>query len=409
MGRIKEKPIMGGCLDLGLAKPAEYGAAVYKLVKEIKNLRFVVMMEDRQPDFFLKYCKYAPETFVRLNRHGPANYYPTQSNLKSFVREFHENGIDVFYGFWIHENRWVFKRHPEILLTENTGKVWHADDYSADFNPLLKLEEDLDYQIKKGQKFAEYICSQYNHLSKDFGFNGLFLGDGGMGFRRFGDDSIGVKNFDYSLNSVKQFVDSYHYKFHDNCILYSSQIINKISQDICLNHWEAWVEWNCSQWTLFYNELSDYLHANDDQFAAYSCMNYGPKQAKLHGIDYQSIGEAGLDYLVFQTYDYAWSKHFGLKNKDMFNNLKGLLYTKADISHSKTKVLFTSETADSIEKWDCPLSHTLKEAFLYSAGRIPEEDSRSAIIDGAFIVWINDTPYQEFRQIEKVLESAILE
>ena len=116
---MEDKTILGGCLDLGIAKPADYALIAKKIIEENgNNLKFVVLMEGREPEFFLEYNKYNPEAFVKLNRQGPINYYPNQSDLKSFVKAFREIGIKVFYSFWIHDSKWVFERHPELLLFE---------------------------------------------------------------------------------------------------------------------------------------------------------------------------------------------------------------------------------------------------------------------------------------------------
>ena len=413
-------PIVSGCLDLGIAKPDQYSTMVCKLVKEIeKNLNFVVLMEDRQPDFFLTYDKYDPDAFVMLNKHGPFQYYPNQSDLKSFVRAFNEKGVNVFYGFWIHENRWVYERHPELLLIDETGKRSHNNDFNSDFNPLSQLEKDSDYSINNGQQFVNYICRQYSKLSADFGFNGLFIGDGGMGFRRFGEEddddddnnnySKAVRYYDYSSSTIGQFVNSHYYRHHNSCMIFNNQSFatDVLLNDIQSNHLEQWVEWNCFRWTQFYKILAEYLHANKHQFAAYNCMNYGPERALIHGVDYRSIAHAGLDYLIFQTYDYAWSQYFRLHNKDILTNLRELLCTKAYIHDSNTKLLFTEETADSVEKWDCPLSHTLGEVFAYSSTRIFNHGDWDPAVDGAFIVWINDTPFDELGYLGSVLKSSM--
>jgi hypothetical protein len=136
-------------------------------------------------------------------------------------------------------------------------------------------------------------------------------------------------------------------------------------------------------------------------------MNYGPERALIHGVDYRSIAHAGLDYLIFQTYDYAWSQYFRLHNKDILTNLRELLCTKAYIHDSNTKLLFTEETADSVEKWDCPLSHTLGEVYAYSSTRIFRHGDWDPAVDGAFIVWINDTPFDELGYLGSVLKSSM--
>ena len=421
---MEDKTILGGCLDLGIAKPADYTLIAKKIIEENgNNLKFVVLMEGREPEFFLEYNKYNPEGFVKLNRQGPINYYPNQSDLKSFVKAFREIGIKVFYSFWIHDSRWVFERHPELLLTDCNGKQWHMNNFEFDFNPLLELKEDSVYGIKKGQKFVEYVISQYSKLHSDFGFDGLFIGDGGMGFRVFGDDSKDLRYFDYSKRNIEQFLtwssnnnssnnNINHY--HKDCQLLNNietQSTVVLSKDIHFNHFYDWIRWNCFQWAEFYKTLANYLHGIKNELAAFNCMNYGPKEAIFHGVDYKSISQAGLDYLVFQTYDYAGAKYFKIENKDIFTNLINLVNTKLLISKScsNTKVLFTIETIDNVEKWDCPLRITLREAYTYYSEKIFDGKIWMSSADGAFIVWINNTPYEEFGKIKSILEFALFE
>ena len=64
----------------------------------------------------------------------------------------------------------------------------------------------------------------------------------------------------------------------------------------------------------------------------------------------------------------AWGKHLDLKNKDTFNNLTELLYTRAIFLAQKPKFFLHQKIADSIKKWDCPSSHTLNEVFFIHLG-----------------------------------------
>lgn len=437
---------MGGCLDLGIAKPNQY-TDISKMLADEK-IQFVVLMEDRQPDFFIKYEEYNPESFVRLNRHGPNSntyYYPTQEDMRSFVKAFHDARIEILYGFWIHENRWIDERHPELLLTDSNGKSLRSESFLYDFNPLLKMKLDAEHGIRNDERFAEYICKQYSKLADDFEFDGLFLGDGGMGLRIFGDDSIGVNRYDYSRYSMMRFVTSRYYQnYHDHdCLLVkekkdkdsltkaatsSTMASNQngltttdLSNDIWSYHQKQWIDWSCVEWSNFYKRLADYLHTSrSEKLGAYSCMNYGPEQALMHGIDYRGIAASGLDYLVFQTYDYAWGTYFKLKKKDMNTNFQELVslnkYLLESSLRSKLKILFTAETNDDIENWHCPPAKTLEEARTYSQditkrnamsnnnfkanknrSSIEDDGNNSSmpstpITDGFFVVWINTTP-----------------
>jgi hypothetical protein len=417
-GRGNSSPILGGCLDLGISTPDGYVLVAEQMSEQ--QVDFVVLMEDRQPDFFLTFNRFNPESFVRLNRHGPSAYYPTQNDLRSFVKAFHEKGIRIMYGFWVHENRWITMRHPELLLTDCTGAKWHTDDFAADFNPLLDMNQDDDYGVKSGEKFSDHVCRQYSKISDAFGFDGLFLGDGGMGFRRFGDDTAGVNHYDYSHQAARKFLKSSYYKGHSNCAVQQagkSDILNYIdtAADIWSAHWQDWIKWNCSEWAEFYRRIAGYVHSSGGKLAAYSCMNYGPTQAIMHGVDYDLIAQAGLDFLVFQTYDYAWRQHFGLANKDVMTNVRELASLCAYLSGSKTEVLFTAETADEVEKWKCPLEHTLNQTMRYSAAGLSlqhlessgrQENYKAASLSGAFIVWLNHTPFEDIAQIRRAAGCA---
>jgi hypothetical protein len=150
-------------------------------------------------------------------------------------------------------------------------------------------------------------------------------------------------------------------------------------------------------------------------------MNYDAATARLHGVDYRGIAAAGLDYLVFQAYDYAWRQHFGLTNKDTLTNLSNLDSVQTEIcsvTEASTKVLVTAETADSIEGWVCPLQCTLEQLRAYSCGK---QDSNREIAegevhhvkaagkpipDGIFLVWINETPRGNIGSVRTEFEDA---
>ena len=436
-----------GCLDLGIARPEKFNETAKMLANA--GLDFVVLMEDRQPDFFLTYDGYNPEAFVGLNRHGPhsyrsGSYYPTQKDLKQFVKVMLDEGIGVMFGFWMHENRWILRRHPELLLTDINGYQWHTSDYSADFNPLLDFQQEDNYHgIKKGDSFADYVCMQYGRLSGDFGFRGLFVGDGGMGFRVFGDDSLGTNHYDYSDASLDRFARSTFCNASSHlgkCLLDQAsaesgptgQGFAKFSptekaRHIRIFHFDEFAQWACSEWSCFYKRLANFVHSANGLLGAYSCMNYGPAKARMHGVDYVEIARSGLDYLVFQTYGYAWGKHFGLPDKDIVANLDQLLSLRESMCLNSpalsTKILFTAETSDSVESWQCPLQETLDQVWTYTSGRLRGPDNYNKAMEqnpqngtasqacnlhrtGAFIVWLNDVMPQEIYKIRETVELA---
>jgi hypothetical protein len=417
-----------------------------------EQFNFVVLMEDRQPDFFLTYDGYDSESYTRLNRHGPydfSSYHATHADTRLLVNTLHDAGIKIMFGFWIHENRWVARRHPELLLTDAEGNQQTTTDFSSDFNPLLEFQRDDEYYgIKRGDRFVEFVCRQYDRISSDFGFDGLFLGDGGLGFRSFGNDNIGVNFYDYSKVSLRRFLksglcDDKAHQGSIECLLSEETIssiidqdrkvregygldsvtTSKISADIRTFHFDQFINFSCAEWAGFYNRLATHLHKERaDLFGAYSCMNYDASTARLHGVDYSAIAAAGLDYLVFQTYDHAWRQHFGLANKDILSNLTNLVSVQDEIrsvTEAHTKVLFTAETADSIEGWQCPIDETLEQTRLYSCGgqidfntiegrtkASPSRINTSRSADGFFLVWINETPRENIGRIRREFDAA---
>ncbi|MEO9320163.1 MAG: hypothetical protein ABI361_05775 [Nitrososphaera sp.] len=417
--------LLGGCLDLGISKPESYRETAEMLSG--CGMDFVVMMEDRQPDFFLSYDGYRSDAYVRLNRHGPhdsSSYHPTQSDLRRFVRLLNDSGIEVMYGFWVHENRWVATRHPELLLTDTGGHKWHSSNFSYDFNPLLEFGQDDEYYgVKRGDPFDHYVCRQYRRLSDDFGFTGLFVGDGGMGFRVFANETAGVNTFDYSSASISKFIGSRFcqtgtHRKGDVCLLeegrrepmtdWTESLGQKLAMEIANSHIDEFAEWNCSEWARFYRTLSVEVRREESKgrLGAYTCMNYGPAMARLHGVDYKAIAAAGLDYLVFQSYSYAWGKHFGLAGKDTRTNLEQLRLLRADLDGetraSATSLLVTAETGDSVENWSCPAEHTLSELRTY----VGSGHGHRRRADGAFIVWLNETPAGLIRDIGNTMKSG---
>ena len=149
--------------------------------------------------------------------------------------------------------------------------------------------------------------------------------------------------------------------------------------------------------------MADAVHATGGMLAAYNVMNYDPALARLHGVDYRAIAEAGLDVLVFQAYDYAWGPlgPFGflhIAKKDLATNLAALLRTRAHVGYdTRMQIVVTVETEDEVETWNAPVAHTLGEA--YALGNAAAFDGKAwrRAADGAFIVWGNSVSPQEWR------------
>src|SRR5690606_2982498 len=132
---------------------------------------------------------------------------------------------------------------------------------SDDLNPL-SFVTDAD---GKRMPFVDYVVKQYQQLDKDFGFDGLFLGDGLMGFRSF-LDPYGPYDF-----SDKQYV-----------------------------------------WTDFYRRMYEGLKKidEDDTLWAYDCMANGPAAARKNGVALSVLSKY-IDNYIFQSYgNDAWGRDY---------------------------------------------------------------------------------------------------
>ncbi len=398
---------VSACVDLGAFDPTLPDCGVKAFVQRSKRLLdWVCIMEDRRPDFYLTYR--GTEDSVPLNRHGPNMQAWRPLDMKRLIKFLHLYGLTVQLGFWVHESQWVDERHPELLMMRSTGSWWRDNiARSADINPLKRMRGDKEYGIEEGQRFYEYALSQYKKLQRDFEFDGLFIGDGGMGFREFGDDRRGLKFFDYSEAWLDEFVKSKYYKPHENCAIIEAGFATVKARDIWTVHWNDWVKFNVERWTEFYRYMAHGVHATGGKLSAYNAMNYGPIIALLHGVDYRQIAEAGLDYLIFQTYDYAWGPlKFEMVNKDISTNLFELRATKAFVDN-KTKVFFTTEIGDRVEGWKCPIAHTLGEVYMYGYNNYFNGSKWTAASDGSFIVWGNHVTQEEWLLLKNAFNKVV--
>ncbi|HWG89430.1 MAG TPA: hypothetical protein VNZ52_01140 [Candidatus Thermoplasmatota archaeon] len=406
---------VGVCVDLGAFHPHEqdYGGRRY-LENAGRTPHWVCLMEDRAPTFYHTFSTYQPDAAVPLNRHGPNPHAWTQRDLKGLVETLQAEGVAVLLGYWIHECGWVDDRQPQLLMRQADGAVWgDRVKQNADFNPMKRLRADPVQGIPAGKPYMEWATEQYRRLQAAFGFDGLFLGDGGMGFRHHGHDEKGLTVFDYSPEWVQAFRESAHHVPHEGCALGREDApAAEWAEDVRAHHWAAWVDWNTAEWTGFYAHMAREVHATGGKLAAYNVMNFDPALALVHGVDYRGIAEAGLDYLVFQTYDFAWGDlgPFGflaMKKKDLQTNLEALLATRAHVGHDiPMKILFTAETNDSVEHWDSPMPHTLGEAYAYAGARSFTGRKWVPVVDGAFIVWGSDMPAEEWQWLARAFAEA---
>lgn len=293
-------------------------------IPRLAPIEAVVIMEDRLPQFFLEYKNYSPDLATSLNHHGPKKVLKTQADLKRLVVQLHEQGIGVFIGFWgqyrgaLGESTFWIKRHPEVRP---------LDSRSSDMNPLVHLHGEA-------MNFADYVSMQYQKLARDFDFDGLFLGDGLNGYRIFTEPDA----------------------FRDK-------------------------RTTIPMWNQFYRTVANGVHAAKGLLLAYDCMGFSPFEAILHGSDYKSQALAGLDFLVVQTYPYAWGE-FWLRDKNGFDFASArdhLRRVKQSLLGAHTRVFYTLEVGDSVEGWHAPREHTLRQ-----------QEEFDTLSDGKMIVWGNE-------------------
>jgi len=305
------------CTDLG---------AYQKPLQSLAGLTGVVIMEDRFPDFFLSYARFEPERETKLNRHGPLKDYSTQRDLKALVGLLQAQGIKAVIGFWnyfgwqfefFRRPKWL-KNHPEVKPIPR----------SSDIDPFFTLrEENLSY--------AEYIAKQFQKLEADFGFDGLFLGDGFAGYRSIADP------------------DLYRDKME-----------------------------SAQKWQSFYEKISRAVHQSGGLLFAYDCLGFPYEEAKLHGADYKLFSQAGLDYLVFQSYPQAWGEYWFSRRQEKFSlaaSRKNLESVSRALKDTATQILYTVELNDRIEGWQADRQKTQFQI-----------ETLDRLASGRFLVWAND-------------------
>jgi len=305
---LRKDPLpTAACVDLG---------AFRKPLPDYQEIETLVIMEDRQPKFFLSYDGYKPNEKVPLNRHGPYRHYILQKDLKELVIKLHQKKKKVLIGFWAFwsdgirgPTAWL-KKHPEL-------KSRRSDE--ADIgNPFAVLSQEKI-------PFVSHIVAQYKKLQKDFQFDGLFLGDGLNGFRNFWDPN-----------------------------LYRDQI-DKIPL-----------------MTEFYRVIAETIHKSGGELWTYDCRGFSYEEAKLHGTDYRLLSKAGLDILVFQDYPIAWGYYFNLPDKkDPQKSFEAFKTVKQALENTKTLFYYSLELEDTAEKWWAP-----HEAIKKQMGRFSIADGK---------------------------------
>jgi hypothetical protein len=275
------------CADLG---------AFPRPLPDLTGLEGIVIMEDRDPEFFLAFTAYDPAEETRLNRHGPLHVWSTQEDLRQLVEGLHAQNIKAVIGFWNYGG-WILHRKPRWLRRHR--ELSHVR-WSTQLYPFVRLRPE-------GITYAEYIGRQYSRLRAAFDFDGLMLGDGFCGFGSIWDPDF--------------------YKDKAQTI---------------------------PEWAQFYGVISGAVHRSQGILLAYDQMGLSYSEAREHGADYRTLADAGLDILVYQSYPQAWGK-FWLENYrrrfDLAANVSNLTTVTSALAGTPVRVLYTLELGDSVERW----------------------------------------------------------
>lgn len=289
-----------------------------------RGLKEIVLMEDRDPQFFLNYKNYNANQSVPLNRHGQGSDNWTMHDLKQLTDQLHQAGLKVTIGFWGNAENAANNN----FLKNNWEQLHPIIPGSSDINPLAMVKDQQNHSIP----FADYIVAQYARLHQDFGFDGLFLGDGLMGYRDFRDPHA-----PYDFTSTTKL------------------------------------------WTDFYRRIHSGVHQANPQgkLWAYDVMGKGPEQALKHGID-QSALAPYLDTYVFQAYGSdAWGKDYmNLPGYSLERDQQHLSSLPPSLA-AKTK--YTMAFGDQVEGW-----HSNKATI-----REKHQALHSHAKQGSFGVWSN--------------------
>lgn len=281
-----------------------------------KGIHEIVLMEDRDPLFFLNFQNFSPDMPVPLNRHGktaganrpgsnpnhpvsPSDSAPeqwTMADLKNLIDRLHGAGLKVNIGFWGNFE----KADNNPFLRRNAAALKPLIPGSSDLNPLSIVRDEQGREMA----FADYIVEQYRKLHQAFGFDGLFLGDGLMGFRDFRDPNA---PYDFSQTAPL--------------------------------------------WTDFYRRIHQGVHDVTPQgkLWAYDVLGKDPAGALRHGVDLAAITPY-LDTYVFQAYgNDAWGENYmALPGYDLQRDQSALAALPPDLLE---KTRYTVGIGDNVEGW----------------------------------------------------------
>ena len=303
------------CTDLG---------AFPRPLPRLGGLEGIVIMEDRDPRFFLSFTEYDAGRAADLNRHGPLHDWLTQEDLRTLVTQVHAQGIKVAAGFWNYGG-WLFHRKPPWVRAH--PELRHMA-LSSQMYPFVRLRPE-------GITYAEYIGRQYARLREAFEFDGLMLGDGFCGFSSVWDP------------------DRY----------------GDLARTI-------------PEWTGFYRTIAEAVHGAGGLLLAYDQMGMSAGEAQGHGVDYRALAGAGLDVLIYQSYPQAWAGFWleSYRNRfDLAANTRNIATVTAAVLGTGTRVLYTVELGDSVERWWGEPRRTVEQMA-----------ALDPLAGGRFLVWAND-------------------
>lgn len=294
-----------------------------------QGVKEIVLMEDRAPQFFLNYDGYNENGIVPLNRHGDLNEQWTMKDLKKLVELARAQGIKFIIGFWGN----TADKDNNAFVKNNWEALKPVIPFSDDLNPLSMVKDQQGNEMT----FADYIIKQYIRLQKDFGLEGLFLGDGLMGFRSFLDPEGPYDTSDFAY-----------------------------------------------LWTDFYRRISEGIKkANPDtSFWAYDVMGNGPTKAKKNGVYLPAIIRQ-LDRYVAQMYSIdAWGRNYmRLPGYDLERDATQLIELFNSLPpEERKKILYAAGFGDKVEHW----GSTLKDM------REKHQRLHQYALGGILGVWSND-------------------
>jgi len=266
-----------------------------KALKEA-GISEVVLMEDRDPMFYLNYENFDAQASVPLNRHKTAKDVWTHNDLKLLIEQLHEADIKTIIGFWGNLGNQLL--NP--FLRRNFTRIRPIVPLSDDMNPLAVITDDEKQEIP----FAEYVVRQFAKLQRDFHVDGLFLGDGLMGYRSFMDPDA-----PYDASACTEL------------------------------------------WTDFYKRMNQGIKAIDPKATlwAYDCMANGPGIAMKNGLDVAAIAKY-IDRYVFQSYgNDAWGKEY--MNVPGYSVERDRQQLSTLPEALKAKTMYTIGIGDSVEGW----------------------------------------------------------